>query len=196
MLRSGCTAAATARLPLWPPKLPLCCHTAAAAATTAKLPPRAATATKLTAATKLPPPPLRCCAAAVAAKLPATAKLPLLPPCSCAAAAAFQAARCHKAAHCRQAAAKLPGVTFLVVWLCLVCGCVISAVLFFWWVMVLNSLTAKFVPAGTKLVLFGRYVLNIYVGIVQYILRKTKTWRAKIYLPTQRANLQKLYDIN
>ncbi len=45
---------------------------------------------------------------------------------------------------------------------------------------VLNSLTAKSVPAGTKLVLFGRYVLNIYVGIVQYFLRKTKTWRAKI----------------
>ncbi len=31
---------------------------------------------------------------------------------------------------------------------------------------VLNSLTAKSIPAGTKLVLFGRYVLNIYVGIV------------------------------
>ncbi len=31
---------------------------------------------------------------------------------------------------------------------------------------VLNSLTPKSVPAGTKLVLFGRYVLNIYVGIV------------------------------
>jgi hypothetical protein len=30
----------------------------------------------------------------------------------------------------------------------------------------LNSLTAKSVPAGTKLVLFGRYVLIIYVGIV------------------------------
>jgi hypothetical protein len=60
----------------------------------------------------------------------------------------------------------------------------------------INSLTAKSVPAGTKLVLFGRYVLNIYVGIVQYILRKTKTWRAKIYLPTQRTNHQKLYDIN
>jgi hypothetical protein len=29
-----------------------------------------------------------------------------------------------------------------------------------------NSLTAKSVPAGTKLVLFGRYVLNIYLGIV------------------------------
>ncbi len=26
-------------------------------------------------------------------------------------------------------------------------------------------LTAKSVPAGTKLVLFGRYVINIYVGI-------------------------------
>jgi hypothetical protein len=30
----------------------------------------------------------------------------------------------------------------------------------------INSLTVKFVPAGTKLILFGRYVLNIYVGIV------------------------------
>jgi hypothetical protein len=30
----------------------------------------------------------------------------------------------------------------------------------------LNSLTPKSVPAGTKLVLFDRYVLNIYVGIV------------------------------
>jgi hypothetical protein len=29
-----------------------------------------------------------------------------------------------------------------------------------------NSLTPKSVPAGTKLLLFGRYVLNIYVGIV------------------------------
>jgi hypothetical protein len=48
-----------------------------------------------------------------------------------------------------------------------------------------NSLPAKSVPAGTKLTLFGRYVLNIYVGIVQYILRKMKTQRAKIYLPTQ-----------
>jgi hypothetical protein len=38
---------------------------------------------------------------------------------------------CHrKAALCCQAAAKLLGVTFLVVWLYVVCGCVISAVLF------------------------------------------------------------------
>jgi hypothetical protein len=29
-----------------------------------------------------------------------------------------------------------------------------------------NSLTAKSVAVGTKLVLFGRYVLNIYVGLV------------------------------
>ncbi len=29
-----------------------------------------------------------------------------------------------------------------------------------------NSLTPKSVPAGTKLVLVGRYILNIYVGIV------------------------------
>ncbi len=38
----------------------------------------------------------------------------------------------------------------------------------------LNSLTPKSVPAGTKLVLFGSYVLNIYVGIVRYFLRTTK----------------------
>jgi hypothetical protein len=38
----------------------------------------------------------------------------------------------------------------------------------------LNSLTPKSVPAGTKLLLFGRYVLNIYVGIVRYFLRTTK----------------------
>ncbi len=31
---------------------------------------------------------------------------------------------------------------------------------------IVNSLTPKSVPAGTKLVLFGRYVLNIYVGVV------------------------------
>jgi hypothetical protein len=61
---------------------------------------------------------------------------------------------------------------------------------------VVNSLTVKSVPAGTKLILFGRYVLNIYVGIVQYILRKTKTRLAKIYLPTQRTNWQISYIIN
>ena len=60
----------------------------------------------------------------------------------------------------------------------------------------LNSLTPKSVPAGTKLVLFGRYVLIIYVGIVRYFLRKTKTQRAKIYLPTQRTNRRISYDIN
>ncbi len=59
-----------------------------------------------------------------------------------------------------------------------------------------NSLTAKSVQAGTKHVLFGMYVLNIYIGIVRYILRKTKTRRAKIYLPTQRTNRQISYDIN
>jgi hypothetical protein len=32
---------------------------------------------------------------------------------------------------------------------------------------VLNSLPAKFVLAGTKLVLFGRYVLKFYIVIVQ-----------------------------
>jgi hypothetical protein len=37
-----------------------------------------------------------------------------------------------------------------------------------------NSLTPKSVPAGTKLVLFGRYILNIYVGIVRYFLRTMK----------------------
>ncbi len=59
-----------------------------------------------------------------------------------------------------------------------------------------NSLTAKSIPAGIKLVLFGRYVLNIYVGIVWCILCKTKTPRTKIYLPTQRTNRQILYNIN
>ena len=62
--------------------------------------------------------------------------------------------------------------------------------------LLLNSLTPKSVPAGTKLVLFGRYVLNIYVGIVPYFLRTTKTKRAKIYLPTQRTNRRISYDIN
>jgi hypothetical protein len=38
--------------------------------------------------------------------------------------------------------------------------------------------------------------LNFYVGIVHNILRETKTWCAKIYLPTQRTNRQTLYDIN
>ncbi len=59
-----------------------------------------------------------------------------------------------------------------------------------------NSLTAKSVPAGTKLVLFCRYVLNIYVGIVRYFLRKTKTRRAKIYFPTQLTNRRISYEIN
>ena len=40
--------------------------------------------------------------------------------------------------------------------------------------LALNSLTARSVLAGMKLVLFGRYVLNIYVGIVKYFLRKTR----------------------
>ncbi len=34
------------------------------------------------------------------------------------------------------------------------------------------------------------YILNFYVGIVHYILCETKTWCAKIYLPTQRTNRQ------
>jgi hypothetical protein len=53
-----------------------------------------------------------------------------------------------------------------------------------------NSLTAKSILAGEKLVLFGRFVLNLYIGTVQYILCETKTWHAKIYLPTQRTNWQ------
>jgi hypothetical protein len=40
--------------------------------------------------------------------------------------------------------------------------------------LLVNSLTPKSIPAGTKLVLFGRYVLNIYIGIVQYFLCTTK----------------------
>jgi hypothetical protein len=39
---------------------------------------------------------------------------------------------------------------------------------------ILNSLTPKSIPAGTKLVLFDRYVLNIHVGIVRYFLCTTK----------------------
>ncbi len=66
----------------------------------------------------------------------------------------------------------------------------------FWIEIRVNSLTPKSIPAGTKLVLFGRYVLNIYVGIVRYFLRTTKTQRAKIYLPTQRTNRRISYDIN
>ena len=62
--------------------------------------------------------------------------------------------------------------------------------------ILLNSLTPKSIPAGTKLALFGRYVLNIYVGIVRYFLRTTKTQRAKIYLPTQRTNRRISYNIN
>jgi hypothetical protein len=53
--------------------------------------------------------------------------------------------------------------------------------------ILLNSLPAKSVLAGT-LVLFGRYVLKFYVGIVQQILREMKTRRATIYLTTQRTN--------
>jgi hypothetical protein len=43
----------------------------------------------------------------------------------------------------------------------------------------INSLTAKSILAGEKLVLFGSYVLNLYVGIAPYILREPKTWHAK-----------------
>ncbi len=50
-----------------------------------------------------------------------------------------------------------------------------------------NSLTAKSILAGEKLV---------YVGIVHNILHETKTWHTKIYLPTQRTNWRILYDIN
>jgi hypothetical protein len=52
----------------------------------------------------------------------------------------------------------------------------------------LNSLPAKSVLAGVKLIHFGSYVLNIYIGIVHYILSEMKTLRAKIYLPTQCTN--------
>ena len=38
-----------------------------------------------------------------------------------------------------------------------------------------SSLTPVRDLAGTKLVDFGRYVLNFYVGIVEYILHETKT---------------------
>ncbi len=48
----------------------------------------------------------------------------------------------------------------------------------------INSLTPKSVPAGTKLVLFGRYVLNIYVGIVWYFLRTTNSARQNLLTHT------------
>ncbi len=51
-----------------------------------------------------------------------------------------------------------------------------------------NSLTANSDLVGEKLVLFGKYVLNFYIGITHYILRESKTWHAKIYLPTQWTN--------
>ncbi len=54
--------------------------------------------------------------------------------------------------------------------------------------VVINSLTANSVLVGEKLVLFGKYLVNFYVGIVHYILCETKTQRAKIYLPTQCRN--------
>jgi hypothetical protein len=53
---------------------------------------------------------------------------------------------------------------------------------------VVNSLTAKSILAGEKLVLFGTYILDFYVGIVHYILRETKTRHAKIYLPKRHTN--------
>ena len=51
-----------------------------------------------------------------------------------------------------------------------------------------NSLPPKSLLAGATLVLFGRYVLNFYVGIVQWILCETKTWCTTIYLTTQHTN--------
>jgi hypothetical protein len=59
-----------------------------------------------------------------------------------------------------------------------------------------NSLTAKSILAGEKLILFGWYVLNLYVGIVPYILCKLKTQHAKIYLPTKSTNWQLFTSTN
>jgi hypothetical protein len=53
-----------------------------------------------------------------------------------------------------------------------------------------DSSTAKFVLVGEKLILFGKYILNFYLGIVHDILREPKTWCTKIYLPTQCTNWQ------
>ena len=53
-----------------------------------------------------------------------------------------------------------------------VIGRVVCALEFY--ISILNSLTPKSVPAGTKLVLFGRYILNIYVGIVDMFYAKRK----------------------
>ena len=48
-----------------------------------------------------------------------------------------------------------------------------------------NSSTPVRDLAGTILVVFGRYVLNFYVGIVEYILHETKTGHITIYLALQ-----------
>ncbi len=58
--------------------------------------------------------------------------------------------------------------------------------------IVFNSLSAN--RSGGRKTL--SYVLNFYVGIAHNILREMKTWRAKIYLPTQRTNRPISYDIN
>jgi hypothetical protein len=55
--------------------------------------------------------------------------------------------------------------------------------------LTINSLTAKSILVGEKLVILGRCILNYYIGIVHYILRETETWCAKVYLPTQLTNL-------
>ncbi len=54
--------------------------------------------------------------------------------------------------------------------------------------LAVKLLTAKSVLAGEKLLLFCRYILNLYKGIVHYILREPKTRCAKIHLPIQRTN--------
>jgi hypothetical protein len=69
-------------------------------------------------------------------------------------------------------------------------GSTTSFVVATWPHVSINSLTATSILAGEKLLLFGKYVLNFYVGIVHYILHETKIWCAKIYLPTQCKNWQ------
>ncbi len=60
----------------------------------------------------------------------------------------------------------------------------------------LNSLPAKSVLAGMKVVLFGRYVLKFFVGIVQKSLREMKTRRATIYLTIPNNTTHKLANIS
>ncbi len=47
-------------------------------------------------------------------------------------------------------------------------------------ILLIDSLTAKSVPVGEKLVLFGGYVQDFYEGIVQQVLSEKKLGMPKI----------------